>query len=95
MQEGKESSFKAKLEGKAPAWSYYTAKAEITSAKIDAAVVSKATGATVGTISFVNPVYNVVLTKYEIAHPSHAHNYEHGHGHGDSANAGGGITWAE
>ena len=93
--EGKESSFEAKLEGKASAWSYYTAKAEITSAKIDAAVVSKATGATVGTISFVNPVYNVVLTKYEIAHPSHAHNYEHGHGHGDSANAGGGITWAE
>ena len=91
----KESSFEAKLEGKASAWAYYTAKAEITSAKIVADVKSKATGATVGTISFVNPVYNVVLTKYEIAHPSHAHNYEHGHGHGDSANAGGGITWAE
>ena len=93
--EGKASSFEATLEAKASAWSYYTAKAEITSAKINAAVVSKATGATVGTVSYVDPVYKVVLSKHEIAHPSHAHNYEDGHGHGNSENAGGGITWAE
>lgn len=83
------------FEDKASAWSYYTVKAIITTAKVNADVVSLATGAKVGTLSYVNPVYQAVAEKYEIAHPSHAGHYQHGHGHGDSTNAGGGITWAE
>ena len=89
--EGEEIEFN----DKASAWSYYTAKATITTAEISADVVSKATGDKVGTISYVNPVYEAVITKYEIAHPSHAGHYQHGHGHGDSTNAGGGIVWGE
>ena len=83
------------FEDKASAWSYYTVKAIITTAKVNADVVSLATGAKVGTLSYVNPVYQAVAEKYEISHPSHAGHYQHGHGHGDSTNAGGGITLAE
>ena len=84
-----------KVTDKASAWSFYTAMATITTAKVSADVVSKATGAKVGKISYVDPVYSAVMKKYEIAHPSHAAHYEQGHGHADSENAGGGITWAE
>lgn len=93
--EGTATSAEATFTDKASAWSFYTAKAIITTAEISADVVSLATGAKVGTVTYENTAYKAEIQKYEIAHPSHAGHYQHGHGHGDSTNAGGGITWAE
>lgn len=96
MKEGFEVTSKGSAKLQASAWSMYTAEYTLQGYTEVYNITSKASGESVGSATFLNPIYQVTAKTLEKAHPSHAGHYQHGHGaHGDGSNAGGGIILAD
>lgn len=100
LEQAMKEGFEVKNEGstklQASAWSMYTAEYTLQGYNVKYEITSKASGESVGSATFLNPIYEVTAVTKEQAHPSHAGHYQHGHGvHGDGSNAGGGIVVAD